>query len=105
MSSDFLSVVARIVREQLYQLSIQKPMGPNGFHPRVLRELVGIIAGLLSTIFQRSWKTGEVPANWKLASFIPIYKRDTREDPENYRPVSLISVPQKVMEKIVLGRY
>lgn len=44
-----------------------------------------------------------VPADWKLASVIPISKKDVREDPGNYRPVSLTSVPGKVAEKITLG--
>ncbi|KAK4827505.1 hypothetical protein QYF61_018805 [Mycteria americana] len=35
----------------------------------------------------------EVPADWKLANVIPVYKKGIREDPGNYRPVSLTSVP------------
>ncbi|KAK4828514.1 hypothetical protein QYF61_026936 [Mycteria americana] len=51
-----------------------------------------------------SWESGEIPADWKLASVILIYKKSMREDPGNYRPVSLTSVPGKVMEKIALGK-
>ncbi|KAK4810585.1 hypothetical protein QYF61_007322 [Mycteria americana] len=61
------------------------------------------MAGPLSIIFQRSWESGEVPTDWKLANVIPIYKKSMREDPGNYRPVSLTSVPRKIMEKIILG--
>ena len=45
----------------------------------------------------------EVPADWKLANVIPIYKKGVREDPGNYRPVSLTSVPGKVTGKIILA--
>ena len=60
------------------------------------------MAGPLSIIYQRSWESGEVPADWKLANIIPIYKKGVREDPGNCRPVSLTSVPGKIME-IMLG--
>ena len=57
----------------------------------------------LSIIFQQSWLTGEVPVDWKLANVMPIYKKGQKKDVGNYRPVSLASVPGKVMEQIVLS--
>ncbi|PKU44800.1 hypothetical protein llap_4907 [Limosa lapponica baueri] len=52
---------------------------------------------------EQSWQTGEVPANWRLANVMPIHKKGRKYDPENYRPVSLTSVPGKVMELIFLS--
>ncbi|GAB0207248.1 mitochondrial enolase superfamily member 1 [Grus japonensis] len=95
-------VDTEIVRDQLYQLNVHKSMVPDGIHPRVLKELVDVMEGSLSIIYQRSWESGEVPADWKLANVIPIYKKGMREDPGNYRPVSLTSVPGQIME-IILG--
>ena len=90
------------VRDLLLQLDCHKSMGPDEIHPRVLRELAEVIAEPLSIIYQRSLLTGEVPEDWRLANVTPIYKKGCREDPGNYRPVSLTSVPGKVMEQIVL---
>ena len=92
------------VRELLLPLDCHKSMGPDGFHPGVLKELAGVIAGPLSAIYQHSWLSGEVPEDWSLADVTPIYKKGRKEDPGNYRPVSLPSVPENVMEQIIMGR-
>jgi len=78
-------------------------MGPDGIHPRVLRELVEELAKPLSIICQQSWLTGEVPDDWMIASVTPIYRKGWKEDPGNYRPVSLTLVPGKVMEWFILS--
>jgi len=53
----------------------------------------------LSVICQRSWESKKVPADWKLASVLPACKKGKREEPGNYRPVSLTSVPGKIIER------
>ena len=83
-------------------MDCHKSMGPDEIHPRVLRELVEVIAEPLSIIYQHSLLMGEVPEDWRLASVTPIYKKGCREDPGNYRPGSLTSVPGNIMEQIVL---
>ncbi|GAB0207239.1 mitochondrial enolase superfamily member 1 [Grus japonensis] len=90
-------------REHLGKLDIHKSMGPNGMHPQVLRELADVIARPLSIIFERSWRTGEVPEDWRKANVTPIFKKGRKEGPGNYRPVSLTSIPGKVMEQLILG--
>ncbi|KAK4829114.1 hypothetical protein QYF61_002152 [Mycteria americana] len=57
----------------------------------------------LSILYQQSCLTGEVLVNWRLANVTPIYKKDWKEDPGNYRPGSLSLVPGKVMEQIILS--
>ncbi|KAK4827625.1 hypothetical protein QYF61_019835 [Mycteria americana] len=98
-NSDFPFVDTEIVRDQLYQLNVYKSMGPDGIHPRVLKELADVTAGPHSIIYQRSWES----ADWKLANIIPIYKKGMREDPGNYRPISLTIGHGKIMQKIILS--
>ncbi|KFV79716.1 hypothetical protein N308_03870, partial [Struthio camelus australis] len=90
------------VRDHLCKLDIHKSMGPDGMQPRVLRELADVIARPLSILLERSWRTGEVPEDWKKANVTPVFKKGRKEEPGNDRPVSLTSIQGKVMEQLLL---
>ncbi|KFP28835.1 RNA-directed DNA polymerase from mobile element jockey, partial [Colius striatus] len=90
------------VIDLLARLKAHKSMGPDGMHPRVLRELADVIAKPLSIIFEHSWRTGEVPEDWRKANVTPAFKKGRKDNPGNYRPVSLNSIPGKVMEQLAL---
>ncbi|PKU36059.1 rna-directed dna polymerase from mobile element jockey- hypothetical protein [Limosa lapponica baueri] len=62
-----------------------------------------VIAGPLSIIFERSWRTGKVPKDWRKANVTPVFKKGKKEDLRNYKPVSLTSLPGKMVERLILG--
>ena len=55
-------------------------------------------------IFNKSFQEGCFPEILKIAKVIPVHKGDVTTDPGNYRPISLLSVFDKLLEKVMLNR-
>jgi len=101
---DNISIDVSTVKDKLSNLNPGKATGPDGISPRVLKEAAVELCILLSIIFKKSLSEGKLPADWKVANIIPIYKKGNKSSPCNYRPVSLTSVVCKVFESIIRER-
>ena len=77
-------------------------MGPDNCHSRLMKETTESIKEPLHMIFNKTFKEGTLPEVWKDAHVIALYKnKGEKSDTNNYRPVSLTSVPCRLCEKTV----
>ena len=92
------------IRNKIKKLRRNAAPGPDGIKPALLQDLGESILAPLEIIFNKAMETGQSPEDWKTAYITPIHKKGTKGNPGNYRPVSLTSVPCKIMESIVKDR-
>lgn len=91
----------RAVRRALEQLDCKKAVGLDGIPPIVLKKCAPELAPILTRLFQYSYQSQTFPNTWKMARIQPIPKRGKKCMPQNYRPVSLLSIISKVMERVI----
>ena len=99
-----IDINEEMVKNKLLKLKIHKSKGPDGIHPRVLKELSSVICVPIAIIFKASIRSGTLPDEWKLANVKAIQKNGHRQMAKNYHPVSLTSVVCKVLESITRER-
>ena len=85
----------------LLNINPHKACGPDQIHGRVLKETADVIAPFLQTLFQSSLDSGVIPDDWRSANITPIFKQGDRQQPSNYRPISLTSIVSKLFEQII----
>eukprot|EP00918_Siedleckia_nematoides_P047891 GHVU01104904.1.p1 GENE.GHVU01104904.1~~GHVU01104904.1.p1 ORF type:complete len:259 (+),score=26.37 GHVU01104904.1:1627-2403(+) len=90
-----------MVEKKLKNLNTNKSPGLDEIHCRTLKELAETMKVPLSNIYRKSLQEGKVPQQWKAANIAAIFKKGKKKQPNNYRPVSLTSVPCKIMESII----
>ncbi|TRZ13563.1 hypothetical protein HGM15179_013558 [Zosterops borbonicus] len=71
-------------------------------HPTALREMAAVGAKTLSMMFEKFWQSSEVPKDCKRRNIFPMFQKGGEEDLGNNQPVSLMPVPGKIMEQILL---
>ena len=90
------------VYKRLMSLKVSKSMGPDNCHPRLMKDTSDSIKEPLQMIFNKTFKEGTLPEVWKDAHVTALYKnKGEKSDTNNYRQVSLTSVPCRLCETTV----
>ena len=90
--------------DMLASLDASKSNGPdNNIPARMLKATAASIAPSVASLFNLSLKLGRVPLKWKESRVVPIPKVPAPKTPDNFRPISLLSVLSKVLEKHIYG--
>ena len=81
-----------------------KASGPNSIPVKILKLLKNDLSLHLADIFNLSFSSGTFPSRLKIAKVIPIHKKDSKLLYSNYRPISLLSNIDKIIEKLMHKR-
>ena len=85
----------------LRNLDQNKAQGPDGIPGRLLIETAYQIAPSLCQLYNKSLRVGILSSEWKLDNVVLIHKRCKKSYVENYRPISLLPLISKVLERCV----
>ena len=94
-------ITEEAIEDKLSKVKPDKSAGPDGIHPKVLYELRNVLKKPLKVLFIKSLETEEVPVAWREANVVPLFKKGSKSDVGNYRPVSITSVAGRIFEQII----
>lgn len=93
------------VLKALKKLDAGKGAGPDLLPPRFWKAASDVLCAPLTVIFNASIACGVFPSRWKQAYVTAIFKSGLRSKVENYRPISILSCPGKVLDALMCDRF
>ncbi len=96
-----ICILPKDVTDAIALVNPSKASGPDPISPRLLREGSEELYIPLATYFNKLLNNAYFPSPWKLANVTPIFKKSDPSDPQNYRPISLLSCIGKLMERCI----
>ena len=88
----------------IQKIPSNKASGLDTISVRLLKEASPIVTRSLTFIINQSITTGIFPNAWKRDRVSPIFKEDLRTDPNSYRPISVLPVVSKLIERVVFNQ-
>ena len=104
-NSFFFDAVSPIdIEHEILSIPRNKAYGLYSCLIHILSGAKHIISGPLSNIFNISVQEGVFPSKLKQVKVIPVYKSDDETDLGNYWPISLLSIFNRIFEKLMYQR-
>ena len=97
----FQSVSQPEVDHLLKTIKCNNATGLDNLPPFLLKDSAGNLSAPLAHLINLSFKTGIFPADWKKAKIIPIHKSGPSSNMDNYRPICILPVVSKIIEKAI----
>ena len=100
----FREITEEEVLTLLLNISTNKATGMDNPSIKLVKLSAPLITHAMTVLFNKSIVSGTFPCEWKISKVTPVYKTGPREDMNNYRPISAISIIAKTMEKLVYNQ-
>lgn len=92
------------IKKEINGLKANKSSGPDTIPPRIVKYASESITPVLTHIFNLSIQKGIYPDMLKISEVIALYKKGKKILPENYRPISLLDIFDKIFERLLYKR-
>ena len=96
-----LFVTPEMITKKIKKMKDTKSSGVDGIPSNIINEIVDKISTPLAKVFILSLEEGIVPSEWKEVNITPLFKKKSRNKPDNYRPVILTLVVCKLLETLI----
>ena len=97
----FTKVAEKTISDFLKELKTNKTTEIDNLSCRFLKDGSKVLATPIAQICNLSIKLSTVPDECKIAKLKPLYKNGKKTDSKNYRPISLLPVISKILEKVI----
>ena len=98
---NFSNVTEDFVLKLLKDMNIDKAAGIDNLSGKFLKDGANILAKPISKICNLSIKYSVFPTDCQVAKLKPLYKKGSTTLPRNYRPISLLPLISKIIEKVI----
>ena len=99
---ELVEITEEEVEMTVRNLSNKLSTGPNGISNKTLKEILPLILKHFTTCINKSFTEMIFPEILKISKITPLYKKDDRKLPVNYRPIAQLSPLSKTLEQLCM---